>query len=332
MADAAIRQLLMLQQIPIYPKKITASKLHHYLVTEGYCVTLRSVQRDLQSLSAVMPLDLDERSKPHGWFFPRKRMINIPAMDTATGLTFTLIEKYLKPMMPLSVLEAIDPYFKQSYTILEHNDDSKNKRWIKKVAFLPRGLQLRPAKIDRRVLSLVYEALLEEKTLLINYRHKNNQLIHPQGLVSRGSVIYLLATFWSYKKVVQLPLQRITKAKFSDEPYCKLPYFSLDSYIASGAFGITNNENMISLEVKFFGHSIDHLFETSLSDDQTIVEKDDYHILKASVRDTEELKWWLLGFGRWVEVVKPDFLRQQIKDTVGKMATIYGFIPEQVGE
>lgn len=323
MADSAIRQLLMLQQVPIYPKKITASTLHHYLVSEGYDVTLRSVQRDLQSLSVVMPLDVDERSKPHGWFFPRKQMINIPAMDTATGLTFTLIEKYLKPMMPPTVLESINPYFKQSHSVLESNGDSKNKRWIKKVGFLPRGLQLKPAQIDRRVLSVVYEALLEEKTLVINYRQKSNQLIHPQGLVSRGPVIYLLATFWAYEKVVQLPLHRITKAKVSDETYCKAFGFSLDLYIASGAFGITNNEDMISLEVKFFGHSIDHLFETHLSDDQTIVKKEGCHLLKANIRDTQELRWWLLGFGRWIEVVKPNSLRQEIRKTIGDMANIY---------
>jgi len=51
-----------------------------------------------------------------------------------------------------------------------------------------------------------------------------------------------------------------------------------------------------------------HLYETPLSDDKSITEIGDGRMMvKATVLNTEELRWWLLGFGRHVEVVSPGY-------------------------
>jgi predicted DNA-binding transcriptional regulator YafY len=63
--------------------------------------------------------------------------------------------------------------------------------------------------------------------------------------------------------------------------------------------------------------------ETPLSDDQKIVTKHDGHKqVTATVKNSLQLRWWLLGFGEYVEVIKPKFLRDEfieISQSLGKM-------------
>jgi predicted DNA-binding transcriptional regulator YafY len=42
------------------------------------------------------------------------------------------------------------------------------------------------------------------------------------------------------------------------------------------------------------------------------------------VLDTQQLRWWLLGFGDGVEVMKPAKLRREFRDMARGMAEIYG--------
>ncbi len=66
---------------------------------------------------------------------------------------------------------------------------------------------------------------------------------------------------------------------------------------------------MIELEALFDADAAFHLRETRLSEDQVLTDQPDGRVLvKARVRDTGELRWWLLGFGDAVEVLRPEGL------------------------
>lgn len=45
--------------------------------------------------------------------------------------------------------------------------------------------------------------------------------------------------------------------------------------------------------------------------------------LRATVQDTQELRWWLLGFGANVRVLGPDALVRELGDVAGRMAAAY---------
>jgi predicted DNA-binding transcriptional regulator YafY len=64
--------------------------------------------------------------------------------------------------------------------------------------------------------------------------------------------------------------------------------------------------------------------DTLLGADQVIEELDDDRALvRATVQDTAELHWWLLGFGELVEVRAPAALREQFRQRAGAMAALY---------
>ena len=49
----------------------------------------------------------------------------------------------------------------------------------------------------------------------------------------------------------------------------------------------------------------------------------DHVLVTATVRDTEQLRWWLLAFGDLIEVLAPNLLRSAIANTVRECSLLY---------
>ncbi len=60
LSNTAVRYLTMLRMVPRYPKSITTTELAQRLEEQDFSVTMRSIQRDLEKLSADFPLLVDE--------------------------------------------------------------------------------------------------------------------------------------------------------------------------------------------------------------------------------------------------------------------------------
>ena len=100
--------------------------------------------------------------------------------------------------------------------------------------------------------------------------------------------------------------------------------FDLDAYIASGAFGYPVG-GAIRLEALFSEGAAFHLGERPLSEDQRLEPTDDGRVLlTATVQDTSELRWWLLGFGDQVEVLAPESIREEMARIARNMDAKYG--------
>ena len=61
-----------------------------------------------------------------------------------------------------------------------------------------------------------------------------------------------------------------------------------------------------------------------MSKDQKYKEEKNGKIrISGAVADTEQLRWWILGFGENVEVIKPKALRDEVKARVKSLSAIY---------
>ena len=87
---------------------------------------------------------------------------------------------------------------------------------------------------------------------------------------------------------------------------------SISDYSENGQLGVKFCEDN-QLELIFEKAAAQHLFETPLSDDQKLTVIDDNYIrVQATISIRDSVKWWLLGFGEQVEVIKPIALRQEM--------------------
>lgn len=330
MSDTLLRQWAMLRLIPRYPRKVDSVKLQNDLARAGHDINLRTIQRDLNKLSAVLPLLADD-AKPQGWSWRADaQALDLPALDPQAALTFKLVESYMRNLLPASTLDYLQPWFRTASGVLKQHSNGL-AHWPDKIRVLPRGLPQKAPDIAPEVAQAVYEAVLQERQLQIAYPDKSEQAeprshtIHPLALVVRDRVVYLICVFEGYADPRQLGLHRILSATVLDETAQRPKGFSIDVYIAEGEFGIVLNPRPIVLEAEFLRHVAIHLHESPIADDQVIEDVDEDNVLlRATVPDTLELRLWLKSFGDEVAILSPFFLRNEFLEMSENLIQYYG--------
>lgn len=329
MSETILRQWAMLQLIPRAPRKISAQQLADRLSTQGYAVTERTIQRDLQKLSgSLFPLRADERNRPFGWCWSEdSTVMDIPGMDPQTALGFSLIERFLHRLMAPTTLEALRPHFEQARRVL-CEAPAVVASWRDKVHIQYRNQPLLAPDVDPDVLAVVYEALLREQRFAVDYqrrsdRHWRYRVVSPRAIVLREGVIYLLATLNDYSDVLHLVLHRMRNAELLNEAVTPLPGFSAASYLELQPLDFP--EAPIRLRFRMAPEPAKHLAESPLAEGQHIgIASDGWVVITAELMQTNQLAWWLLGFGDQVEVLEPLTLRGWIQQTLRQAAAYYG--------
>lgn len=331
-SDTLSRQWLLLQRIPRYPQKTTAGRLAEQLRAEGHDVSKRTIERDLVSLSEVFPLTSDERVKPFGWSWQKEApQFSLPGMSPLQALVLNLAHTHLNPLLPAHLLEPLNPYFKQADATLRQILGKRGvSDWNKRVAVVQPTQPLLPPKVNESALAVVHEALARQRQVELLYRshsadRRMRYRVHPLGLVFRGVVVYLVGTIGEYQDPRSLALHRIEHARMLDEAAATPKDFELRAFVNSGAFGF-HESGSIDLELRIEAPAAAHLYETPLSESQTIVpdERDGWVRVSARVLDTLQLRWWLLAFGDNLEVIAPPSLRNEIHETLQHAEQQYG--------
>ena len=330
MTDTTLRQLKLLEFIPRQPLKKSPQTLQVDLSQIGFEVSIRTIQRDLKVLSSILPLISDERDKPYGWSWHREATGLNPAMDPIEALTFSLAEEYLEPIMPSKSFNRMKIFFDRANNVLNEMDKSSIKKWRDNVKVVPQWQKLIAPEIEEEAEAVIYDALLHEKQLIVQYQKRgkrvpDERIVNPLGIVLQGVVHRLVCTMDEDPEAPRhLPIHRFKAAAWNG---CKLrrpQKFNLDDFINKQNIGFLISKHPIDLQAKFDARSGFHLTETPISESQKLVSLEDgSYLLKAKLPDTSQLRWWLLGFGSGVEVLKPASLRKEFKEIINNLGNIY---------
>lgn len=322
MSNTAVRYLSMLRMVPRYPKSITTTELAGRLEEQGFKVTMRSIQRDLEKLSADFPLLVDEESRPYRWSFDREATMDIiPALDLPAALTFELAKAYLSPMLPPRALSHLKPHFDEAHRTLLREKNPLGQ-WPNRVRVINRGLGGERPAIDADVLETVTEALLREYKCTLVYQARNWKVpeeivVHPFGLIFRDPNVYLIGTIEGREGTRQLVLHRATSGELLEEPANRPEDFDLDLYIRSGAMGILHSDSPLYLKLRCDKPALNHLIESPLGFDQITREIDDSTFeIAVTVGDTQDLRWWLTAQAVHCDILEPAWLREEISSTL----------------
>jgi predicted DNA-binding transcriptional regulator YafY len=329
-----MRQLQMLQLIPRSPAQITVQALTDALKGLGFIVSSRTVQRDLNEISNIMPLECNDHSKPYGWIWSRQGRTQLPLMSLQEALSLHFVHKHLLQVLPPTMLEDLEPLFVQANQTIENlGNKSQVTHWVNSVIIEPPTQPRIPPQVSKEVQETVYQAVFEQKQLEVEYQTVNSSqpkhlLLHPLGLIQRGVMTYLGATVREYEDVRLFALHRITAATIKPldnaNPQNKR---SWKSYLETGAAGFgTNIPTKIKLGAWIDKKLAQYLTESPLGKDQEIKPLDDGqegYKLSVSVNNTWQLRWWILSHGTQIVVKSPHFLRENIKETVTWLARQY---------
>jgi len=310
-----------------------ASEIAARLNAGGYDVSVRTVQRDLKELSEIFPIELnDKNTRDYGWRWQKGANLNIPGMSVSEALSMRLVETHMKQLLPTAMLAGLQGVFslaRSRLDELEKQNNSYGKDWLDKVRVVQPAQTLLPPLINQDMQSDIHQALLENRQISASYQpmgtnEAKEYVLHPLGLIMRGSVSYLAASAWDYADVRLYALHRFSKVTMLDNAAKAPEGFNLDKAIANGLADFAYQGEPIQLEIRCAEWIAVYLAETPLSDDQkSKQEADGWMRLTATVNDRWQLRWWLMGQGAGVEVCSPEHLRDEVKLALLDAAKLY---------
>ena len=330
MSDTTIRQLKLLELLPRQPFKKSPQQLKDLLDDIGMTISVRTIQRDLVNLSRVLPLISDERDKPYGWSWHKTATGLHPAMDPIEALTLSLAEEYLEPLMPGKSFNRVKIFFNRANNTLKELSKGQIKRWRDRVRVVPQWQRLIEPSINERAEEAIYDALLKGNQLTVKYKGRGadsykKRIVNPLGIVLQGVVHRLICTMDDdVENPRHLPIHRFISAEWNGNELIEPKDFNLDQFIDDQNIGFLISNKPLNLEVIFQAQAGFHLTETPITLDQDLRQlKDGSYKLRATLPDTSQLRWWLLGFGSGVEVIKPLSLRKEFQEMFIKLNKNY---------
>ncbi len=311
-------------------------------------ISIRTLQRDLRDLSVAFPITAEEQGRRLVWCWSRDAtLFSIPSMDAYTALTFMLAESHLAELFPASIGSGLKPYFDAARKVLKKSGRGHLSEWKRKVRVIPRSQSLMPARIRPRVNHAVHDALLRDKRLHVRYRARDASQddeweINPLALVHRHGVSYLVCTSEKDRNVRQLALHRFRTARVLDKAIVKPIGVDLSEFWQSKPFDYPTG-GKIDLDVLFDAGVAKHLRETPLGPAAASRQPVAKHLretplgpgqslckhpggrtrLRINIESTSQLRWWLLGFGNYAEVVGPRELRAEFTRIARGLGEMY---------
>lgn len=305
--ESVILALELLRRIP-RNRKVSAKELHEQLTAAGIQRDIRSIQRQLDMLSEHFDIERDDRSKPYGYRWKdRAEGFALPMLSEQESLLLMLAGQYLRNLLPAKLMRSMEGFFVQARSNLgPHANVKQEREWPSKVRVVSTTQPLLPPSIKPGVLEEVSNALYGNFWLTVKYRNSAGKTttskVMPLGLAQQGPRLYLVCRFDGYDNERSLAVHRIVSAASSGLSFQRPADFDLKRYDDDGRFGLGDGKR-IRLTFRIDKNVGVHLLESPLSLDQEVVEIADQFEISATVVDTEQLEWWLLGLGKKISNV-----------------------------
>lgn len=319
------RYNLLLECMPKSPQCVSVPDLKAKLSSRGFDISTRMLQRDLQSLydQGCFGLEKDTRSKPYGWSINAQwRGGNAKVMSSEVAEHYLLLEQLLPQSAPSDIKHSVHTKAEQALKRFNgHVPDwlsNLPKPSLKVNIDTQLVAQIEHAiKHKRAVSAEVYRVLYDEAHWLKFAELSFYNLVEQAGVLMAQFMVGSL-----HGKCYQMPVYRIRNVhilqKTRREPSAE-QLKSVRSAINKGM-----SQKVIELVVKVPNHSaVNQGFIElgELTDKQIIDEKS--VLLNYQTIDTEQLNDELFKCAHWLEVIKPEKLRQRITTKLKAAANTY---------
>jgi len=326
MSDVDIRLIHILTFIPTEPNYITTKEIKVKLekLNPESNVSLRTIQRDVTKLCSFLSIIRYEK----GWCFTANtKLFQLPNMNFQAALGFKLINKFFERMLPPSITDFLNPYVERAEEIL-NSDTSKifYKEWSEKVAIIDTN-PLITLKIDKEIVTVVYEALFKKKKLNILEYQKRDLSIEsfetdPLGLVFRENNIYLVCSSKKYDYPVIRALHRIKKAEIINQEAIIPKDFKLKSYLK--AFDWLVSDHKFKFKAEINKKISNQFYEKMIAEDQKITPCENGNIIiEATIEDSNRIRFFLYSLADNIRIIKPKKLIDEFRIISKNMNSFY---------
>jgi predicted DNA-binding transcriptional regulator YafY len=315
-----IRQISMLKMIQKYPRFNLTKEIHQRLIDEGFNVTKRTIERDLLKLSDVMGLKSGDSPEGYKWSYENHARELLPALSPNEALLLLQAQEFLSHIMPVKSLLALEPRFEKAASTLAEN--SKFNGWHKKV-YIAQNVNLIQKQISEKVREIVYNAVLNAEQLKVKFTRNSGELVdtivNAHGLIIKEHMQYLVHSrtdLPNQLRLIKLPNIIAVENNYTNNQACTT---DVEHFIHSNSASFKLSQQKIKVKMKIAGPAKLLLENSKLSSEQTIEpfkgDKDiECGLLTATTDFTHDFVHFILGYGKWVEVIEPQSLIDEINN------------------
>lgn len=148
--------------------------------------------------------------------------------------------------------------------------------------------------------------------------------LHPFGIVYHEGSLYLVAFVPKYNEIRHFKIDRMRDAEVQSESFKRPESFNLGTYLAE-SFGLHRSETPPArVRVRFVDWAARYVAESKWHSSQQLIEQPDGSLIaEFELRETYELKRWLLSFGNTAVVLEPDSLIEEITRDLRSTLELY---------
>jgi len=205
----------------------------------------------------------------------------------------------------LGYVERFGGMFHQ--TMVGASDYSKKADLIDE---LMRGIE------DRQAVFLTYQSLRATEPVTYD--------IYPYGLTYHRGSLYLVGRAPEHDEIRHWKVDRIEDAEVTRVRFNWPEDFDLQDHLAT-SFGVYHGDGEVHVKVWFSVEVARYVQESSWHDSQKLSKQSDGGLLAEFDLDgTEEIKAWVLSFGRHAVVLEPEELRNEMRKELAQACRQHG--------
>lgn len=157
---------------------------------------------------------------------------------------------------------------------------------------------------------------------LINKNDSFITKVDPYNLIFKEGLWYIIGYSDIKNDIDIFNLSRIKHLEITKDVYMRPHNFLLDKYLKENL--CIFNGNKIKVVVKFTGKSVEFIKSCKWHVNQHIEELPNEDILLTIyLNNPDNIKGWVLGFGKYAEIIEPLSLRNEVKDEIDELIKKY---------
>jgi len=159
---------------------------------------------------------------------------------------------------------------------------------------------------DSQAVSMSYQAL--QATEPVTYT------VWPYGLAYHRGSLYMIGRTRRHDDICHWKVDRIEAVELRDQRFQRPEDFDLQKHLAK-SFGVYHGDGEVRVKVRFLPAVARYVEESTWHPSQKLArQRDGSVIAEFTVDGTEEIKRWIMSFGRHATVLDPPYLRVEITD------------------
>ncbi len=318
--DQVIRQWFLLQKLES-ALGVTIEELAASLPLD-YSRHPRTIRRDLEALEVGFPLITEKVGGQTRW-----RLMdgyhNIPRLAFSSTELMALVfsRDLLKPLEGTHIKASLDTALDKAAAVLP----PEGAAYVRQMqGYLTVGLG--PHKVyrqHRETLERLTQAISHKRTVQMRYYSASRDVTtrrdaDPYRLWYAAGALYLVAYCHFRKDVRLFAVDRIRSLAITNRP-CQMPLgFDLEAYVQDAL--VIMRGKPIEVELLFDRKTAAWVKDRQWHPSQQLrLRKNGELAMALRVADTRELLGWILSFGTGVRVIRPEALRDKVREEARKI-------------